>query len=184
MQDITDEILVKAAAGDIASFEIIYRAAAKFVYNVAYRMVHNAEDAEEITQEVFLNIYHKLKEFRFQSSFKTWLYRITVNRAINYSKKMASERRRREEHYKYLDTHNMLNIPGKAEDNYKEIIDLCLKVLNPDQRICVVLRSMEGLSYQEIAGTLKISINTVRSRLKRAREKLLSMKREVIEDEV
>ena len=184
MQDITDEVLIKAAGGDIASFEIIYRAAAKFVYNVAYRMAHNSADAEEITQEVFLNIYHKLKEFRFQSSFKTWVYRITVNNAINYSKKMAAERRRREEHYKYLNTHKMLNRPREAGDNYKEMIDMCLKILNPDQRICVVLRSIEGLSYQEIAGTLKISINTVRSRLKRAREKLLSMKREVIKNEL
>ena len=184
MQDITDEILTKAAGGDIASFEIIYRVAAKFVYNVAYRMVHNTADAEEITQEVFLTIYHKLREFRFQSSFKTWVYRITVNRAINYSKKMAAERRRREEHYKYLNTHDMLSKPGEAGDNYKETIDLCLKILNPDQRICVVLRSIEGLSYREIAGTLKISINTVRSRLKRAREKLLSVKREVISDEL
>ena len=177
MQEITDEILRRAAEGDIAAFEVIYRASAKFVYNVAYRMVHNAEDAEEVTQEVFLNIYHKLKSFRFQSSFKTWAYRITVNHAINYSKRKAAERRRREEYHKYSNMNGILKKPGESGDNYREIIDLCLKMLNPDQRMCVVLRSIEGLSYQEIAGTLKISINTVRSRLKRAREKLLSMKR-------
>lgn len=68
MEEISNEILTKAARGDIRSFEIIYRTASGFVHNVAFRVVHNAQDAEEITQEVFINIYRKLKSFRGQSS--------------------------------------------------------------------------------------------------------------------
>ena len=92
MQELSDDIIIKAREGDIGSFEAIYEATAGFVYNVAYRIVYNTHDAEEITQEVFLKVYHKLKNFRLESSLKTWIYRITVNCAINYSKREGREK--------------------------------------------------------------------------------------------
>jgi RNA polymerase sigma-70 factor (ECF subfamily) len=182
MHEITTEILSKAAQGDIKSFEAIYKATSGFVYNVAYRVVHNSQDAEEITQEVFLNVHRKLKYFRGQSSFKTWVYRIAANCAINHSKKTARERVRRDEYCKYLNPWDASKKPDGS--GCREVIDLFLKVLNPDQRLCVTLRNIEGLNYQQIAHTLNISINTVRSRLSRAREKLLAMRKEVIKDEL
>lgn len=184
MQELSDEIIIKAREGDIGSFEMIYKATAGFVYNVAHRIVYNTQDAEEITQEVFLNVYHKLKTFRLESSLKTWIYRITVNCAINYSKKRAKERDRKAEYHDNLNPWQAISQPAVSGQRHKEIIETFLRILNPDQRICVVLRSVEGLSYQQIAETLKISINTVRSRLKRAREKLLAMRKEVISDEL
>ena len=184
MQELTNDIIIKAQEGDIGSFELIYKATAGFVYNVAYRIVYNAQDAEEITQEVFLNVHHKLKDFRLESSLKTWIYRITVNRAINYSKRGAREREKTSEYRDNLNPWQLLNGSAAEGHRNKEVVEMLLKMLNPDQRICVVLRSIEGLSYQQIAETLKISINTVRSRLKRAREKLLATRREVISDEL
>ena len=71
------------------AFEEVYKASSSFVYNVALRVVNNTEDAREVTQEVFLIIYNKLKSFRFESSFKTWVYRITANYAINFAKKAS-----------------------------------------------------------------------------------------------
>ena len=184
MQDISKEVLEKAAGGDLKSFEIIYRAAASFVYNVAYRIVYNKQDAEELTQEVFMNVYRNLKSFRFQSSFKTWVYRIAANCAINYSKKISRERDRKKEYYENLNPWQIFTESKIGTESQKEAVGLLLKTLNSDQRMCVVLRNIEGLSYREISDTLKISINTVRSRLKRAREKLLAMKREVIKNEL
>ena len=184
MQELSDDIIIRAREGDIGSFEIIYKATAGFVYNVAYRIVHNAQDAEEVTQEVFLNVHQKLKNFRLESSLKTWIYRITVNCAINYSKRETRVREKKTEYYGNLNPWQLLSDSASENHRHKEITELFLKILNPDQRICVVLRSIEGLSYQQIADTLKISINTVRSRLKRAREKLLAMRREVISDEL
>ena len=184
MQEISDDIIIKAQEGDIGSFEAIYKATAGFVYNVAYRIVYNAQDAEEVTQEVFLNVHHKLKKFRLESSLKTWVYRIAVNCAINYSKKRTRERERKSEYRGNLNPWQLLTDQAADNHRHKEIIEIFLKILNSDQRICVVLRSIEGLSYQQIAETLKISINTVRSRLKRAREKLLAMRTEVISDEL
>ncbi|MDD5136004.1 MAG: sigma-70 family RNA polymerase sigma factor [Candidatus Omnitrophica bacterium] len=185
MQNITDEILAKAAEGDIAAFEAIYRATAKFVYNVAYRIVYNAQDAEEVTQEVFLKVHKELKNFRKESSIKTWIYRIASNSAINYSKKMAKEKSRNSEYRDDADQWQAAEAEtARRGQHQREVVETLLRILNPDQRLCVVLRSIEGLSYREIAEVLKININTVRSRLKRAREKLLAMRREVVKDGV
>src|SRR5271167_2857323 len=89
MQDIDKDILVKASQGDMQAFEEVYKTSNSFVYNVAYRVVNNREDALEVAQEVFMTIHDKLKGFRFESSFKTWVYRITANNAINFAKKNA-----------------------------------------------------------------------------------------------
>lgn len=183
MQDITDEIIVKAAGGDLEAFEFIYRATSGFVYNVAFRVVNNRQDAEEVTQEVFLTVYNKLNSFRFQSSLKTWIYRVTANAAINYAKRVSKD-------HKHMELDEQITAgPQEANDNIskehnEKVVTALLDSLNPDQRACVVLRSIEGLSYQEIADALGININTVRSRLKRARETLLSMRDEVMTNEL
>ena len=184
MQDIDRDILIKASEGDLKAFETIYKVTSGFVYNVAYRIVHNRQDAEEVTQEVFLNIYRKLKYFRFEASFNTWVYRITTNCAINQYKKISKDNNRKQEFYEYLNPWPALDKSFLANESDKEIVNLFLRMLNPDQRMCIVLRSIEGLSYRQIADILKISINTVRSRIKRAREKLLAGRREVAEHEL
>jgi len=180
MQELSKEILIKASKGDLEAFEAIYKETAGFVYNVGFRIINNKHDAEEVTQDVFISIYHNLKHFRFQSSFKTWVYRITVNCAINHCRKLSREKERRRE---YRD--NLIRLGEDidelkmehAEGCFEETVNSFLKVLNPEQKACIVLRSIEGLSYRQIADTLKVNINTVRTRLKRARMKLLSLGR-------
>jgi len=181
MQDITHEVLTQAAQGDLKAFETIYKEASSFVYNVAFRVVGNKQDAEEVTQEVLLTVYHKLKTFRFESSFKTWVYRITANHAINMAKKNSKTRDKTtvyDEHVEPVGVSSQVN--NKAEKEYNDkVIEELLNAINPDQRACVVLRNIQGLSYEEVAQSLNININTVRSRLKRAREKLLAMRKQV-----
>lgn len=187
MQDISKDIIIEAAKGDLESFEEIYRASSGFVYSVVLRIANNRHDAEEVTQEVFIKIYKNLKNFKFESSFKTWIYRIAVNAAINTSKKIVKGRYKRSDFDVAIQTE-----PGKdmtrevieRKDKEKVIASL-LGMLNSDQRTCMVLRAIQGLSYKEIAEALKININTVRSRLKRAKEILLTSKRkEVIKNEM
>jgi len=180
MQDITRAIIIQAAKGNIDAFEIIYNNTSSFVYNIAYRITNNREDAQEIAQDVFLKIYNNLGKFRFKSSFRTWVYRIAVNTSINISKRKTKSRNKTVE---YNDTIKINNdnrgeLEKKIEkENDEKIIASLLNILNPDQRICIVLRNIEGLNYKEIAETLNININTVRSRLKRAREKLIEFYR-------
>ena len=177
MEDIDKDILTRASQGDMQAFEEMYKASSSFVYNVAYRVTSNREDAMEVSQEVFMVIYHKLKTFRFESSFKTWAYRITANTAINFAKKNS-----RVKNVPFEESWGegaVLNEAHKKLENEakSQRVQELLGTLNPDQRACVVLRDIQGLSYEEIAKTLDININTVRSRLKRSREKLLSLRK-------
>jgi len=179
MLNITRETIERAAGGDIGAFEEIYKKTSGFVYNVAWRVTRNKEDAEEVAQNVFVTAYKKLSSFRFESSLKTWIYRITVNLALNHVKKVS---RVRNVTVSYDDAlaHSGSGLrtatASAQEPADPERIEKILETLNPDQRACIVLRSIEGLSYQEIAQALSININTVRSRIKRARETLLSLK--------
>jgi RNA polymerase sigma-70 factor (ECF subfamily) len=179
MEEIARDILIKAAQGDMRAFEEVYKATHGFVYNVAFRVVNNREDALEVSQEVFMIIHNKLKGFRFESSFKTWVYRVTANSAINFAKKFS-----RSKTVPFEESHGEGAVLAEAHSNIdkeyqNQLVETLLKELNPDQRACVVLRDIQGLSYEEIAQALNININTVRSRLKRSREKFLIMRSRV-----
>lgn len=177
IRDISNDLLLKVSNGDVQAFEEIYKMLGSFVYNVALRIVGNREDAQEITQEVFLKIFKNLKSFKFQSSFKTWLYRVTVNTALNSLRKTRHDQSRQVEYNEniYIGA-PMQNDPTEHimdQRGIEEKVNSLLDTLNPEHRTCIILREMQGLSYKEIARVLNININTVRSRLKRAREILL-----------
>lgn len=176
-----EDLISKAAAGDVDAFEAIYREHAGFVYNVAFRILGHREDAQEIVQEVFLTVHDKLKDFRLESSFRTWVYRITANASLNWVKKMSKTKN------KTSSLEDVVHEPAtspeveiKIKNEYHEkLVARLLAELNGDQRACVVLREIESLSYEEIAQALNININTVRTRLKRAREKMVAITRQV-----
>jgi len=180
MQEIAHTTLKEAARGNEEAFEQIYALASGFVYTVAYRIINNPEKAADITQEVFLKIYKYLKNFRFRSSFKTWLYRVTVNTALTIA---ADCRKRNSGVVAYDDAINYAGNPETvtsraANVDNKEYLNQLLEKLNPDQRACIILREIEGLSYKQIAEALKININTVRTRLLRARQTLMHLSKQ------
>lgn len=182
MQEIAQDTLVRVQRGDVAAFEEVYKASAGFVYNVSLRILGHKEDAEEVTQDVFVTVFKKIKDFRFESSFKTWVYRITFNAALNYSRKGFGMKKHMVAYDDALVQHR--EEPEEIEEKLdteqrKVIVKQLLAAVGPTQRACLILREMEGLSYQEIAQVLKVNINTVRSRLKRAREQLLSIGKKV-----
>lgn len=177
MKEISNDLLLQASQGDIPAFEEIYKITSSFVYSVALRTVRNREDAQEITQEVFLKVFKNLKDFKFRSSFKTWVYRITVNTALNFIKKAGHDLNRQTEYNENMmienvQAENPAEILLDIQAQKKKVNDL-LAALTPEYRVCIILREIQGLSYEEIAQALKTNINTVRSRLKRAREILL-----------
>jgi len=176
MAEIPSELVAQAAAGDMKAFEALYKATSSFVYNVALRITNNRNDADEVTQDVYVKVYDNLRAFGFRSSFKTWIYRITANTAINYCKKHARHIKGAVEYDPAVHDVEAPDTAGaslRAEDAQAHVTHL-LEALDADQRACLVLREIEGLDYRSIAYTLKININTVRSRLKRARERLLA----------
>jgi RNA polymerase sigma-70 factor (ECF subfamily) len=175
MEEIPKSIIESAAHNDLDAFERIYKATHVYVYNIAFRMAGHKEDAEEITQEVFIKAHSSIKQFKFNSSLTTWIYRITVNTALNKIK----QRNRRRERPLNLEDHTPeapVSRPFETtrhKEDCEELVRQMLESLSPKLRACVVLKDMEGLRYREIAETLNININTVRTRLKRAREILL-----------
>lgn len=155
-----------------ATFEEIYREYADYVYTVAYGIVLNHDDAREVAQETFVKVYKNLSNFRHDSSLKTWLYRIAVNEALNYVKKY---RNKRAVTIDLEQAEGELVAPPENQGAGGEHSDVMkmLSLLKPDYRSCVVLRNVQGLSYQEIAEVLGENINTVRTWLRRGREQLL-----------
>ncbi len=163
--------------GEDCSFEDIYRGHSGMVYRLALRMLSRVEDAEEVTQQVFLAVHRSLKTFEGKASLKTWIYRIAVNCSLNLLKKRKN---RFEvpwmEGFDPADTKSVTEQKIAAEEGQSKVADL-LECLNEDQKVCILLRAQEGLTYEEIADVLHINVNTVRSRLSRARMTLIAQKK-------
>jgi RNA polymerase sigma-70 factor (ECF subfamily) len=177
MQEIARELIVRAGEGDAGAFREIYRQAAGYVYTLAYRVVNTKHDAEEVTQDVFLKVHRSLGSFKFEAAFKTWLYRIAVNTALNHAKKRSRVTTREvEEVFEDPATVTQADAgKGLEAEETGAALKTLLDQLNPDQRACIVSREIEGMDYAGIARSLGININTVRSRLKRARETLMAL---------
>lgn len=154
------------------------------VYPMVYGMVRNREDASDITQDAFVKAYHSLPKFRLESSFYTWLYRIAMNLAIDFLRK--SKRRgeglfddevaTKSEDGTIAERHTHEG-PAKSLERKQLMgaIMAALEQLPTDQKQVILLRELEGLSYQEIAEIVGIPQGTVMSRLFYARKKLQSL---------
>ena len=139
----------------------------KRLFNVALRMTGNAQDAEDATQTVFLNAFLKLSSYDPRYRFFSWIYRMAVNESLN----MLKRRRRMVS----LEDESGIPAPGAAADGTTELQDRVGKALlhlKPDDRAVVVLKHFVFLSYEEIASVLEIPVQTVKSRLFTARERL------------
>ncbi len=181
-EEVPEKILVQQAReGDVKAFEVLMRRYHGRIYALLYNMTSNKEDAEDLLQEVFLKAYEALPKFKGQSSFYTWVYRIGVNRAINYVKK----RKRRAA----LSLDNVdLGIERdpalvdlasgdspRRQANLKELqekLNKALQILSEKHRIVVVMHDIEGMPHNEIAEYVGCSPGTVRSRLFYARQQL------------
>jgi len=137
------------------------------LFNVALRMLGNVQDAEDVTQTVFGNVFASLGSFDPKYRFFSWIYRMTVNESLNTLK-----RRKR---LVTLGDHLDIPAPGSENDTAAEADDRVGKALmdlKPDDRAVVVLRHFVSFSYEEIADVLEVSVKTVKSRLFTARERL------------
>ncbi len=152
------------------------------VYHTAYGIVQNAEDARDITQEVFLKLYEKMDTFKGEANFSTWVYRVTVNTCIDMLRKRKSEPRVSLKEGKLYEKGGHISpilshvpeSPFQAayrKELQANIREAFLK-LSPEHRATLVLREIEGLSYQEIAELLSCSVGTIMSRLHYGRKKM------------
>ncbi len=178
------ELTRRCQNGDVEAFEALVEKYQKKMLNTAYRMIGNYEEACEVVQDAFLAAYRALKKFRGESKFSTWLYTIVINLSKNRLKKVKTRFHR--EGLSIDDPAG--NIQGQYGGNppaqdfpmadplekrqVQEKIQACIKTLDPEYREVLVLRDVQGFSYEEIRAILKIADGTVKSRLFRARDAL------------
>lgn len=171
------ELVDRAKAGDQAAFEQLVVDNQNRVYSLALRMLGDPEDAQDAAQEAFLNAWRALPSFKGESSFSTWVYRLTSNACIDC---LRRRRRRREvetdslpalEEEKNWEPADRRSDPALQTEGRmaREAVDQALEALPPHQREILLLRELSGLSYQEIGQALKLDLGTVKSRIARAR---------------
>ena len=151
----TDEDLVRLViAGERDLFAPLYERYHWRVFRMAYGMTGNHGSAEDLTQEIFMRTYQRLKEFRGNSTFSTWLYRVAVNHSLNYRRKHLSESREEEPAETALqaafDGSTTADARVMREQMTSEV-HRALLTLKPKLRMIVILKDIEGLSYEEIA---------------------------------
>ena len=155
--------------GDESTFRLLVQRHQEKVRNIIYLTLGLSEEVDDIAQEVFITVYRNLKHFRFESQFTTWLYRITVNKCKDYLRKKnvrkifvpLKEADDRAGHYSSTEEGDISNIVNKA------IAKLPYKL-----RLPLLLKDIEGFSYQEISESLNCEMGTVKSRIFRGRERL------------
>ena len=155
--------------GDSSAFQILVKRHKEKVRNIVYLTMNNSALVDDIAQEVFITVYRNLKYFRFESQFTTWLYRITVNRCKDYLRKMNV----RKIFSPLEEGKEVTEYTTPAENNdVSRIVRDAISKLPVKLRMPLVLKDIEGFSYQEISETLKCEMGTVKSRIFRGRERL------------
>lgn len=178
-----DTLIARCREGDQGAFRELVERYQRKVYGLAHGMLHNPDDAMDITQEVFIRVHSYLKHFKGSSSFYTWLYRIAINLCIDHLRK---EQKSQTVDYDDALDHDYgegaedllpntwdMN-PGKAMDRKElnQMIQNALKTLSPNHRAVLVMREVDGLSYSEMAEVMQCNKGTIMSRLFHARRRM------------
>lgn len=172
------DLIARSAAGDGSAFEELFEQYRRRVYSICLRMMGNGADAEDMTQEVFIQLYRKIGSFRGDSAFTTWLHRLTVNQVLMHFRKRG------------------IRLEGTTDDgDMKDVVqqgtekplamplvdhialEQAIVKLPPGYRAVFVLHDVEGYEHEEIARLLKCSVGTSKSQLHKARMKLRSILR-------
>jgi len=172
------KLVERVQRGERAAFDLLVLRYQHKVLKLIMRYVHDATEAEDIAQEAFVKAYRALQSFRGDSAFYTWLYRIAINTAKNAL--VATKRRPMDydldlQDPEQYDLHSRLSESETPEallltDEIRDTVNRAIENLPEDLRTAIVLRELEGLSYEDIAQTMDCPVGTVRSRIFRARE--------------
>jgi RNA polymerase sigma-70 factor, ECF subfamily len=169
------DLIKSAQAKDLDAFCVLAERYARRIYLLAYHYCRNAQDAEDLSQEVWLKAYQALGTFRFDSSFYTWLRRITINTFLNHRRASFFRRGGQTTAVQLLQLDTEL--PAQSPENiynkllFENVVS-ALSELTPTQRLAFLLRHYEGMSYEEIANALNCSTGTVKKGVWRAIGKL------------
>ena len=166
------DILERAQEGDHQAFEILVRQFKHRVFATALHITGNPSDADDVAQETFVRVYRALSKFDRRSKFSTWLYRITVNTALNHLRKAKRQGKVRTAMLEERSKNPTQASPNHGKVKRLQMVMDALLSLSEPLKITLVLAAVEGLSYSEIAEVLEIPEGTVAWRVSEARKKL------------
>jgi RNA polymerase sigma-70 factor (ECF subfamily) len=179
---IDESVLVKRARrGDMSAYDDLVKRYQERIYATVYHMTSNHEDANDLAQEAFIKAYQALKSFKGGSSFYTWVYRIAVNKTINFLKQRKNKAQMslddldfNAEHHPDLVALISEKTPRReiSLTELQEKLNIAMQKLSEPHRLVVTLHDVQGLSHEEIAKIMECNIGTVRSRLFYARQQL------------
>ncbi len=180
--EVAEKVLVEGARrGDMASYDALIRRYQERIYATVYHMTSNHEDANDLTQEAFIKAFQALKSFKGGSSFYTWIYRIAVNKTINFLKQRKNHASMSLNDLDFNAEHDP-DLVALISDNtprrdlglseLAEKLNGAMQKLSEHHRLVVTLHDVQGLSHEEIANIMDCNVGTVRSRLFYARQQL------------
>ena len=178
-------LLRRLKRGDQRAFAALVRTYQQRVFNMVFRMLGNREEAEDVAQDVFVTVFQSAANFRGDSKFSTWLYRVTINHCKNRLKYLKRRGRHMGRPLDEIAEHELARGSGEAQPTFhssiprpddmaagrqlERIIQQEMARLDEDHRLLLVLRDIQGLSYQEMADVTGLNVGTIKSRLHRAR---------------
>jgi RNA polymerase sigma-70 factor (ECF subfamily) len=176
-------LLSRLRRGDPEAFEVLVREHQDRVFDFCVRMVGDREEANDLVQEIFVSVHQNLGRFREDAKLSTWIFRISKNQCINRLKYLNRRGRGRSDEYEQVGEAALSGALGApllpdaalASARERARVQWAISKLEPDARMLVALRDIEGLSYEEIIDITELPEGTVKSRLHRAREKLADL---------
>ena len=189
-RDIDQQLVERVQRGDKAAFDLLVSKYQRKIFRLLSRLIRDPTEIEDVAQEAFIKAYRALPNFRGESAFYTWLYRIAINTAKNYLVSLGRRAPTTTEadiedaetfddgdHLRDLNTPDSMLLTKQVAEAVNRAIDQ----LPEDLRTAIVLRELEGLSYEEIAESMRCPIGTVRSRIFRAREAIATELRPILD---
>ena len=179
-KDLSDEDLVKVivSSNDTLLFEILYDRYEKVVYNKCYGFSKSEDEAEDLTQDIFLKLFVKLKTFKGKSKFSTWLYAFTYNHCVNYVNRSTAKKIEKQS----VGTENIEDkyYNPEIDDNSINLLRVeklneALEQISPEEKMILLLKYQDNLSIKELTEAFDIGESAVKMRLKRAKEKLINV---------
>lgn len=180
MFDKEQKLIKKCASGNLKAFDELIEKYEKTAYNIALRILKNPEDAMDVSQEAFIKVFKSIKTFNFESAFSTWLYRIVTNTCLDFIRKRNSNVYSIDNPIQTDEGEIERDIPDESNSPEEllekkltqELINNSINKLEENHRIVIILRDIQGFSYEEISKILDCSMGTVKSRINRARRSL------------
>lgn len=164
-----EEIVARCLQGEEYAYEYIVRTFSRRIYNMAYQITMDSVEAEDLTQEIFIKLYNSLNKYIVGSNFKLWFFKLAKNHIIDWYRKRKYENSKIEEIKREIFFDSTSNSLKDNVEELKEKVRKAIESLDIQFKIPIILRDLQGLSYDEISNILEIPVGTVKSRINRGR---------------